>query len=555
MVGLGRRAMFLSKILAVCPDFRVVAVCDSSPDLQSSATGAFPSAAFFSDYETMLDSRAVDAVWLATPMHLHPRQAVSALERDIHVLSEPMAGVTIEECRRLTLAAIRSGAVYMLAENHRYFPHVSIVAEMAHAGIFGTPFHARGEYLADMKQMGWTSEWLRRWKLGCPGISYGSPVLGPLLLWNSDDRVARVCCPTTGSHHRDEKGLLYAQDSATMLALTAKSCLWETRLDLVSNRPATPLRLELQGTHGCYESPRESCAGFGKIWVADDTLRRQFVPLESHLANFLPKQCLDTPPEVSGNHEAASVYFMVKDFMRSIRREIECPIGIHQAMDITLPCLVSQRSAEVGGFWLEVPDSRLWLSQGGYTSQLHMIWPQDATLIEPALPPGYRLLEYAERQMDAYVDLMASAGFEGVTRGVARGVEQTVLPNGFFLVEHKPSKKLVAAAMARHSPDPLHPYGGEIAWVAVHPDHRQRGLGKTVSTLAIARLMRAGYQRIYLKTDDHRLPAISIYLKTGFRPFLFEHGMEGRWRCIIEKLKIPDFPMVCQTPENPNLYP
>ena len=38
----------------------------------------------------------------------------------------------------------------------------------------------------------------------------------------------------------------------------------------------------------------------------------------------------------------------------------EPPIGVHEAMDMTLPGLMSQQSIREGGRWLDVPDSREW---------------------------------------------------------------------------------------------------------------------------------------------------------------------------------------------------
>ena len=35
-------------------------------------------------------------------------------------------------------------------------------------------------------------------------------------------------------------------------------------------------------------------------------------------------------------------------------------VGIHEAMDMTLPGLISQQSIAEGGKWLDVPDSREW---------------------------------------------------------------------------------------------------------------------------------------------------------------------------------------------------
>ena len=51
------------------------------------------------------------------------------------------------------------------------------------------------------------------------------------------------------------------------------------------------------------------------------------------------------------------------DFIQSINGEIDCPIGIHEAMDMTLPGLISQQSIVQDGAWLDVPDSRSWVEE------------------------------------------------------------------------------------------------------------------------------------------------------------------------------------------------
>ena len=53
-------------------------------------------------------------------------------------------------------------------------------------------------------------------------------------------------------------------------------------------------------------------------------------------------------------------YFEVFDFVNSIVDGTPCPIGIHEAMDMTLPGLLSQESIASDGKWMEVPDSRSW---------------------------------------------------------------------------------------------------------------------------------------------------------------------------------------------------
>ena len=58
----------------------------------------------------------------------------------------------------------------------------------------------------------------------------------------------------------------------------------------------------------------------------------------------------------------------------------------------------------------------------------------------------------------------------------------------------------------------------------------------------VGRLLRGGYTHIYLNTDDWRLPAITVYLRLGWIPFLYQADMEARWRVVCEQLNWPFTP-------------
>ena len=75
---------------------------------------------------------------------------------------------------------------------------------------------------------------------------------------------------------------------------------------------------------------------------------------------YLPECWRNPPPEALKAGHGGGDYFEVRDFVRACRGEAPCPIGIHEAMDITLPGLLSQDSARRNGEWLDVPDSRDW---------------------------------------------------------------------------------------------------------------------------------------------------------------------------------------------------
>jgi predicted dehydrogenase len=355
----GRGASFRAPFDAH-PAARIHAVCDIQEQALPEAIRALGASEAYTDYEEMLDKSGVDAVVIGTPMQFHAPQAIMALERDVHVLCEVTAGVSLEECKALVRAAQTSKAVYMMAENYVYMKSNVLVKELARRGLFGETYYAEGEYLHELKELNEITKWRRQWQTGIDGLTYPTHSLGPLLQW-MDDRVVRVACEGSGHHYRDPRGDAYAnQDSVVMLAKTAKGGLIKIRVDMLSDRPHAMTNYQLQGTDGCYESARSHWEP-NKIWLralSDDP--NTWMKLEELEPEYLPEMWRNPPKAALKAGHGGGDYFEVLDFLNSILHGTPCPIGIHEAMDMTLPGLVSQDCIANGGVWLDVPDSRTW---------------------------------------------------------------------------------------------------------------------------------------------------------------------------------------------------
>jgi mycothiol synthase len=176
--------------------------------------------------------------------------------------------------------------------------------------------------------------------------------------------------------------------------------------------------------------------------------------------------------------------------------------------------------------------------------QLRMVWPKTKLDQPPTVnvPAGYRLRTYQPGDEPSFFHVMSLAGFERWDMSTLLPWLQKVLPDGWFLVEEEASRQLVATAMAVHNPNQYYPFGGELGWVAAHPDHTGHGLGSVVCGAVTARLLRGGYKHIHLSTDDERLPAIKTYLKLGYRPLILTADMTGRWEAICQQLTWPFTP-------------
>lgn len=261
------------------------------------------------------------------------------------------------------------------------------------------------------------------------------------------------------------------------------------------------------------------------------------VTIDQLAVKYLPDTWRNPPPAALRAGHGGGDYFEVADFLQAITGNAPCPIGIHEAMDMTLPGLVSQQSMRQGGAWLPVPNSRDW-RVGAPEGQLRMRWPAPllASLLPINLPDGYQLRCFASTDEADYIALMDKAGFTGWTSTNIEDMQRVLLPDGFFLIEHTASGTLVATAMATHKPIQGYPNGAELGWVAADPAHASKGLGFAVCAAVINRFQRAGYRDIYLWTDDARLPALKTYLKMGFVPDIYQASHEARWHDVMEKL-------------------
>jgi mycothiol synthase len=179
---------------------------------------------------------------------------------------------------------------------------------------------------------------------------------------------------------------------------------------------------------------------------------------------------------------------------------------------------------------------------------LFLLWPLSRLNVPPGvrLPEGYALRTYQRGDETAWRTIQNSA--EPVRPGVdldtlLERYLSFVLPNGLFFAIHLVSGEAVATAGALHNTrDGMFPFGGELGWVATMPTHQSKGLGSAVSAAATHRLIGAGYESIRVGTQDHRLAAIKVYLRLGFRPYVYAADMVERWRQICATLNWPFSP-------------
>jgi predicted dehydrogenase len=359
VVGAAARGKSFFSAISCNPNAELTALCDINEEGLRNAGNEGKVEHLYTDYEEMLDKAEVDIVLIGTPMHFHAPQSIMALERDIHVISEVTAAVSAGEAKELVLATRNSKAMYAMAENYCYMRNNVLVREIARKGLFGELYFAEGAYIHELKGLNERTPWRRKWQAGVPGCTYGTHSLGPVYQWTGE-RVVSVSCTGSGHHYKDPRSVHYeTDDTTTMLCRMEKGGLIQIRVDMLSNRPHNMTCYSLQGTKGCYESAR----GLGdkpKIWLDSKSEKMEWMPLEDLAEEFLPEIWKNPSEEQLAAGHGGGDYLVVKDFIQAIINHTPPPIGIHEAMDMTLPGLISQQSILQNSAWLPVPDSREW---------------------------------------------------------------------------------------------------------------------------------------------------------------------------------------------------
>lgn len=344
------------------PGVTIEALCDLNEELLKEQSKKFGIPKSFRVFEDMLETD-IDAVVIATPMQCHVPQAMAALEAGKHVMSEVTAGVTMDELWWLIECVEKYKKVYMMAENYCYIPQLQTIQNMVDKGLFGEVYFGEGEYLHNLKdlttynyglQKSGKTSWRKFWQLGKRGAFYPTHSLGPVMKWFKGDHIDSVSCFGTGWHTTKE----FRQDDTTLTICRMKSGkLIKIRLDCISERPHNVTYYSLQGTKGCYEAPR----GLGddhKIWLKDYSPEHghaTWKPLKDFY-EYLPERYLKATEEQKSAGHWGGDFFVVQDFIDSVKNGIKPNIDVYEACEWTAVGILSELSVMNGGKEIKMPD-------------------------------------------------------------------------------------------------------------------------------------------------------------------------------------------------------
>ena len=117
----------------------LIAVSRAKAELAETCANEFGARRWCSDWHDLLTDYEIDAIYIATPVHLHAEQTIAAAERGKHVLCEKPMALNVAECDRM-IDACRSNDVKLGVAYYRHFyPVVRRVKELIDSGDLGVP--------------------------------------------------------------------------------------------------------------------------------------------------------------------------------------------------------------------------------------------------------------------------------------------------------------------------------------------------------------------------------------------------------------------------------
>lgn len=181
--------------LALCPEARVVALCDTNPAVLQKASQQTGVKAAFSKYEDLLMHDGVNAVIIATPNVFHAPIALAAIAASKHVLCEKPIAMNHAEALAMATTADKANVRHMTAFTYRFVPAMNYMAHLVKSGFIGQPYHFRSCRLQDWgtRAVGWrqVAKMAGSGELGdmlSHRIDYAHLLVGPIRRVVSDTR-------------------------------------------------------------------------------------------------------------------------------------------------------------------------------------------------------------------------------------------------------------------------------------------------------------------------------------------------------------------------------
>ncbi len=144
VIGTGAQGQNLLRQLMALPTAEVVALCDIYAPHRISAleiTGG--KAQSYTDYRALLERKDIEAVVVATPLHLHAPISIDAMRAGKHVFCEKAIAYSLEEAKAMARTARETRRILQIGHQRHYNPIYEQAYRLIQEGAIGRITHVR----------------------------------------------------------------------------------------------------------------------------------------------------------------------------------------------------------------------------------------------------------------------------------------------------------------------------------------------------------------------------------------------------------------------------
>lgn len=370
LVGLGKRGLHWLKQLQRIEEYRIVAVCDPIVPLHEAALSLLENprdVTAYTRYEDVLSDENVDAIALCVRCMEQGAIAAQALEAGKHVNMEVPAAHTLADCWRIVLAAERTGLVYQLGEQTRYWGFVDAWRDLVAEGRLGHVTFCEGQYIGYYG----TRQFFQDPETGAfytvddladhpeakptcihfmPPIQYLPHELSPMLKV-LDDRVTEVTAMSTHAPSKSHPEI-GQPDMQVALLKTEKDAILRMATGFTS--PVCHARghhwYQVMGTRGSVEWKRAG-RDLPKLWLADAQMH-DMAEVDWRLERT------DAPGAARGSGHGDADYYVHVAFRDAVLDGKPLEFDVYRAVETAAPAVLASESIDQGTKLMKVPDFR-----------------------------------------------------------------------------------------------------------------------------------------------------------------------------------------------------
>lgn len=306
------------------------AVMDVDSDILSDVTDRYGVKGYKS-IDGILDDGEIDAIYIATPNHLHREQAIRTADAGKHALVEKPLALTTSDCKEIIAAFEQNDLSLAVGYMMRFHSHNQRISEMVHQGDLGSMVFGRAQLSAWFPPM--DGSWRQNKDLGGGGalMDMGGHCIDLLEMILGE--VVSVCCNISNLVHD------YPVEDTAIALLNFESG-HKAVVDTSFGIPdiSSQNRLEIYGSKGSI---------LAEGTVGQDTSGRALAYLQQEEVGYQQEQQRELRDGKDIKVEEKNIYQAeIENVSASIEEDTELKVDGHQALhnlEIILACYKSAK--------------------------------------------------------------------------------------------------------------------------------------------------------------------------------------------------------------------